>query len=976
MRCRNSIRGLAVILAVVAGSSAFASDATGGTKDETGYTLTYIVNSLYGTLIGTSPQTVPAGGDGAAVTVQANPGYAFSQWSDGVTDNPRTDTSVLDDITVNALFTAVQYTLTYTAGPNGHIEGDSPQTVGYGADGTAVTAVADTDFVFIGWSDGSTDNPRTDTGVMADVTVEALFAESDYTLTYAAGPNGHIEGDSPQTVGYGADGTAVTAVADGDYLFIGWSDGSTDNPRTDTGVTADIAVTANFARAYYLISYSAGDHGTIDGGAIGMSMTVSYGADGPSVPANPDPDYIFLRWSDGSTDNPRTDTHITNDISVQAIFVPSHYTLTYTADANGTISGDTPQTVAYGADGTAVTAVSNDADHFFVRWSDGSTDNPRTDTGITSDLAVQAVFAAYENTLTYTASAHGHIEGDTPQTVAYGADGTAVTAVPDEGCFFARWSDGVMSAVRQDTNVVVDVSVQAIFGLIITTVEELQQIGVDAGYPLDGYYRLDADLDLSGLGFTPIGSSGTPFTGYFDGNGHSITGFSLSGWTDSDNGLFRVIGGGGMVLNLSLIDANVPASGYNTGALCGQNYGTIRNCHSTGSVYYNDYAPFRGGLVGINNDTGVIEDSWSSAEVCGRGGCTGGLVGINYGTLTRCHASGNVHGRENTGGLIGYCLYGTLTDCYATGNVDSIYDFGTAGGLSGMLGSSTVRNCFATGNVTNSTAYDVGGFSGDGWGVDMKNCFATGKVTAGGRCSALAGGQTDGSIDSCFAVGTVSGAIPAGLLGYDGGPRPSFSNCYWDIDTTLQTESVTGQAEVSFGRTTEEMLQAATYVGWEVGSGAPFSIIENKTYPYFSWKAPEVVSLVPAGFPSAGTVEFMVTFSMPVPGFAASDVLVSTTGVNSTGVTVSPVEVTHPTQWLLDVACTGDLGTVTVLGQRCEHNLILGGDDGIRFAAVECGGRQHYHEFNYVDLERQRQPERPVSIFTWPRGARRPMRSR
>src|SRR5260370_41163017 len=51
-------------------------------------------------------------------------------------------------------------------------------------------------------------------------------------------------------------------------------------------------------------------------------------------------------------------------------YVSSSYPLTYTALANGTISGASPQTVNYGASGTPVTAVPNTGYHF-VSWSDG-----------------------------------------------------------------------------------------------------------------------------------------------------------------------------------------------------------------------------------------------------------------------------------------------------------------------------------------------------------------------------------------------------------------------------------------------------------------------------------------------------------------------------------------------------------------------------------------------------------------------------
>ncbi len=137
--------------------------------------------------------------------------------------------------------------LTYTAGANGAISGTSPQSVAQGASGTAVTAVANTGYHFTQWSDGSTQNPRTDTNVQANITVTANFAINTYTLTYTAGSNGTITGVSPQTVNHGASGSAVTAVPNAGYSFTQWSDSSTQNPRTDTNVTANKSVTASFA---------------------------------------------------------------------------------------------------------------------------------------------------------------------------------------------------------------------------------------------------------------------------------------------------------------------------------------------------------------------------------------------------------------------------------------------------------------------------------------------------------------------------------------------------------------------------------------------------------------------------------------------------------------------------------------------------------------------------------------------------------
>jgi len=106
------------------------------------------------------------------------------------------------------------------------------------------------------------------------------------------------------------------------------------------------------------------------------------------------------------------------------------YTLTYTANANGTISGTTPQTVVSGGSGTAVTAVPSGG-YKFVSWSDGVTTAARTDTNVTANISVTASFTINSVTLTYSANAHGRVSGSSSQIVNYSGSGTTVTAVPD-----------------------------------------------------------------------------------------------------------------------------------------------------------------------------------------------------------------------------------------------------------------------------------------------------------------------------------------------------------------------------------------------------------------------------------------------------------------------------------------------------------------------------------------------------------------
>lgn len=85
-------------------------------------------------------------------------------------------------------------------------------------------------------------------GSLAAIKLNVIMpVATTFTLTYNAGPNGSVSGTTPQMVNSGGNGSAVTAVANANYHFVNWSDGSTANPRTDSNVTNNITVTANFA---------------------------------------------------------------------------------------------------------------------------------------------------------------------------------------------------------------------------------------------------------------------------------------------------------------------------------------------------------------------------------------------------------------------------------------------------------------------------------------------------------------------------------------------------------------------------------------------------------------------------------------------------------------------------------------------------------------------------------------------------------
>ncbi|MEI6039866.1 MAG: InlB B-repeat-containing protein [Candidatus Berkelbacteria bacterium] len=425
------------------------------------YTLTYSAGS-HGSITGTTPQTVNYGGSGSQVTAVPDSNYHFVKWSDNVMTAARTDSSVSNDITVTATFAINTYTLTYNHDSNGTIVGITPQTVGYGANGSEVIATPNTNYHFVKWSDDVMTAARTDLDITADITVTATFAVNTYTLTYSAGANGSITGITPQTVNYGANGTQVTAVPNLNYHFTTWSDGVLTAARTDLNVTGNITVTANFAAEnQYTLSYTAGSHGTISGNA---SQTVYVGGDGTQVVAIPDTNYHFVKWSDNVMTAARTDLNITTDITVTADFAINTYTLTYNAGSNGSITGTTSQTVGYGSNGAQVTAVPA-ANYHFVKWSDNVMTAARTDLNVTDNITVTATFAINTYTLTYNAGSNGSITGTTPQTVNYGGNGSQVTAVPSAHYHFVSWSDGVLTEARTDSNITSNLTVSATFAI-------------------------------------------------------------------------------------------------------------------------------------------------------------------------------------------------------------------------------------------------------------------------------------------------------------------------------------------------------------------------------------------------------------------------------------------------------------------------------------------------------------------------------
>ncbi|MCL2838596.1 MAG: hypothetical protein FWE04_05990 [Oscillospiraceae bacterium] len=142
-----------------------------------------------------------------------------------------------------------------------------------------------------------------------------------------------------------------------------------------------------------------------------------------------------------------------------------------------------------------------------------------------------------------------------------------------------------------------------------------------------------------------IGNTGL-FNGTFDGNGHTIT-VNIELDERNDVGLFGLIGSGGIVRNLK-VTGNVTGWG-DVGGLVGDNRGLIENVSVVASIT-SVGTWHAGGIVGVN--FGTITNSYFIGDVTGTFDI-GGIAGRNWGRITNTYAAGTVNGESGTGGIAG-----------------------------------------------------------------------------------------------------------------------------------------------------------------------------------------------------------------------------------------------------------------------------------------------------------------------------------
>lgn len=273
--------------------------------------------------------------------------------------------------------------------------------------------------------------------IISDLVVKPAPPQPEYTLTVEVDSIGGGTVTGGGIYHYG-DTATIEAIPDMCCEFLFWNDGIVTNPR-DIIITQDTTFVAHFNRFNYAIETAVIplNSGTVTGGG-----NYPYG-DTITLEAVANPGFIFERWTDSITDNPR-EVVVTQDSTFIAMFSPRQYTITVESDHPGwgTVAGG--GTYYYG-DTIQISATAY-LGFQFNGWDDGNTDNPRTII-VTDDLRYLGLFGVQQCLIKTEVIPEGAGTVNGGGTYDYGTT-IHLTAHSNTGYTFTQWNDGNITNPR------------------------------------------------------------------------------------------------------------------------------------------------------------------------------------------------------------------------------------------------------------------------------------------------------------------------------------------------------------------------------------------------------------------------------------------------------------------------------------------------------------------------------------------------
>ena len=152
------------------------------------------------------------------------------------------------------------------------------------------------------------------------------------------------------------------------------------------------------------------------------------------------------------------------------------------------------------------------------------------------------------------------------------------------------------------------------------------------------YFKLINDIDLTGINWTPIGSSSSSFHGHFDGNDYTINNLKIVYSGTYAQGLFGNFGG--TIKNVTMNNADVSSRGDGAGILVGS---YISNYTLSGAVFENIF--IKNSKVSGKQKVGLLAGSASTSVTNGK------LYGKNISVQGKVETQTSVG--SHLGGLVG-----------------------------------------------------------------------------------------------------------------------------------------------------------------------------------------------------------------------------------------------------------------------------------------------------------------------------------
>jgi|GEM_PF-1376763 len=292
----------------------------------------------------------------------------------------------------------------------------------------------------------------------------------------------------------------------------------------------------------------------------------------------------------------------------------------------------------------------------------------------------------------------------------------------------------------------------------VSSAAQLQNINDN----LSAYYKLTANIDLSGVDFTPIGNADSgAFSGCFDGNGYTIS------------------------------NLNIFAGKY--AGLFGYNEGTVKNVKLENIYVYG--SQYVGGVVAYNSELGVVSDcSVTGGSVESDGGLdivfAGGICGYSEGTVegyffNSANVITNVSGVVSvTGGIIGRQSVTPIEICAENSGTIYTKSYDKNAICGGIIASNlvqvTINNSSNSGTIeltsdseSNSRSFYAGGFVGySGSDLVIYNSSNYGSISSSCPCMLTANSYCGGI------VGYANNTVSINKTGNSGSVY-SFASTHW-----------------------------------------------------------------------------------------------------------------------------------------------------------------------------------------------------